>query len=91
MKRETDALENMSCFTRLHRTPLATAATQLALERPESNRPRALTRVGMEVPYNLVEGAEAAESFKVRQRHGHLRLVVVVFVNVRPLGVKSLG
>lgn len=48
-------------------------------------------RVKVQVPDDLLEGPEAAEGLKVRQRDCHLRLVVVVRVHVGPLRVELLG
>lgn len=49
-----------------------------------------LTGISVQVPDDLVERPEAAEPLEVGQRHGHLRLVVVVLVHVRSLGVEPL-
>lgn len=49
------------------------------------------TWVSVQVPHNLIEWAKATEAFKVREGHCHLRLVVVVFVHVRTLSMKTLG
>lgn len=46
--------------------------------------------VEMKVPDDLHERAESTEGLKVGQRYGHLRLVVIVRVHVRPLGVEPL-
>lgn len=47
--------------------------------------------VKVQVPDDLLEGAKAAEGLEVGQRDGHLGLVVIVRVQVRPLGVQLLG
>lgn len=47
--------------------------------------------VEVQVPDDFLEGPEATEGLEVRQRDGHLGLVVVVCVHVGPLGVKLLG
>lgn len=49
-----------------------------------------LTRVGVQVPYDLIERSEAAKPLEVGQGHSHLGLVVVVLVHVRTLRVQSL-
>lgn len=48
-------------------------------------------RVKVQVPDHLLEGPEAAEGLEVRQRDGHLGLVVVVRVHIGPLSVELLG
>ena len=48
-------------------------------------------RVEVQVPDDLLEGPEPAQGLEVRQRDGHLGLVVVVCVHFGPLGVELLG
>ena len=45
----------------------------------------------MKVENNLLERPEAAEALEVGESYGHLRLVVVILVQVGSRGVKSLG
>lgn len=48
-------------------------------------------RIIVQVPDDLLERTEPAEGFEVRQRDGHLGLVVVVRVHVGTLSVELLG
>lgn len=48
-------------------------------------------REEVQVPDNFHEGAEAAESLEVGQRHRHLWLVVVIGVDVGPFGMEPLS
>lgn len=50
-----------------------------------------LTRVGVQVPHDLVERSESTKTLEVRQSNRHFWFMVVILVQVGPLGVKPLS